>query len=831
MIRKNLLFATLIAALCAGNSLADVTGSILGTVRDSSQAVVVGAHVVATNIDTNFSKEAVSSSDGEYRILALPAGNYKVTATAQGFQQFVGTGIVLSVNSQLRIDVNLEVGSVQQAVNVEENPVQVETESTQLGQVIDSKKMLSLPLNGRSFIDLLGLQAGVAPTTSGSIQQDRPVSGILSSGNVSVNGGRETANAFLVNGGDVSEGRNLGAGLVPNIDSIQEFRLITNSFDAEYGKFSGSVMNAITKSGTNGFHGSAFEFLRNDKFDARNFFDPSKAELRRNQYGYAVGGPFYKNKLFWFTDYQGTQQVAGASTGNVDVPSLAQRSGNFGVNAFVDANGNPTTVQGGYWAGVLSQRLGYGVRNGEPYGGCGDPANCVFPNGVIPQSAFAKPAIGILPYIPLPNQANGLFANASQKNTVADNKIGERVDFVNDMTGNWSFYYHFDDTTVNNALPAASVPGFPSVTPSRAQEIVMSNIKTFGPTQVNEFRLSFFRTSTTTDKPQGSFASLSSLGFVTGAGTLGIIPSGPKGFPETVPPEYFNNFSIGVPTLTTFQPNNTWHASDGFSKVIGNHSLKFGGEFRYLQINERNTCAPNGDFTFDGSETGVDIADFLIGAPVGYNQCSQQFLDSRTRYGGAYGQDSWKARHNLTFNLGVRWEVSMPWYDTQGKIETIVPGLQSTQFPTAPKGWVVPGDPGIPSTLAPTRYNNFAPRLGVAYSPDFKDGILGKIFGGPGKTSIRAAYGIYYTSIEDLNLFYEVGDAPFGQYWTSPQPTMFDQPFQTRSDGTSQGQRFPFRFPHAGQSRQQNARLFEVPPHLLLARILDPQSDAVLGRL
>ena len=200
-------------------------------------------------------------------------------------------------------------------MSVEANPVQVETESTQLGQVVGTKQILSLPLNGRSFIDLLGLQAGVAPATSGSIQQDRPVSGILSAGNVSVNGQRETANAFLVNGGDVSEGRNNGAGLIPNLDSIQEFRLITNSFDAEYGKFSGSVMNAITKSGTNGFHGAAFEFLRNDKFDARNFFDPTKAELRRNQFGYAVGGPFIKNKLFWFTDYQGTRQVAGASTG------------------------------------------------------------------------------------------------------------------------------------------------------------------------------------------------------------------------------------------------------------------------------------------------------------------------------------------------------------------------------------------------------------------------------------------------------------------------------------------------------------------------------------
>jgi len=344
------------------------------------------------------------------------------------------------------------------------------------------------------------------------------------------------------------------------------------------------------------------------------------------------------------------------------------------------------------------------------------------------------------------------------------------------------------------------VPGFPAFTPTRAQQIVMSNTKTLGPGAVNEARVSFFRTSTHLTQPKGSFASLSSLGFVTGVGTLGIIPSGPPGFPQTVPPIYFNNFSLGVPTLTTDQPNNTWMFSDNFSKVMGVHTLKFGGEFRYLQINERNTCAPNGDFSFNGSVTGVDFADFLLGAPSanGFNQCSQQFLDSRTRYGGAFVQDSWKVKPNFTLNLGLRWEVSMPWYDTQGKIETIVPGEQSTQFPTAPLGWLVPGDPGIPSTLAHTHYNNFAPRLGLAYSPGFTSGVLGKIFGGPGKTSIRASFGIYYTSIEDLNLFYEVGDAPFGQYWVSPTGVMFDQPFLTRTDGVSQGQRFPFIFPVPG---------------------------------
>lgn len=791
------------AVVCLSMPLsADVTGMISGVVRDSSHAPVAHAQVTAVEATTSFSRTAESENSGEYRLLALPPGIYTVTSSAPGFQKFITTGINVQINGQLRLDVDLQIGTVRESVTVEANPVQVETESTQLGQVVGTKQILSLPLNGRSFLDLLGLQAGVAPTTSGSMQQDRPVSGILSSGNVSVNGQRETANAFLVNGGDVSEGRNQGAGLIPNLDSIQEFRLVTNGFDAEYGKYSGSLMNAITKSGSNSFHGDVFEFLRNDKFDARNFFDPTKAELRRNQFGYAVGGPLFKNKLFWFTDYQGTRQVAGASTGLVPVPSVDQRSGIFDAGSFSGTDGSPTAVNGNYWAQILSQRLGYSVQNGEPYSftGCASSADCVFPNGVVPKQAYAKPASTILPYIPLPNQGSGFYADASQRNSVVDHKMGQRVDFLNQMTGNWFFYYHFDDSSVNNALPAASVPGFPATTPTRAQEFVLSNTRTFGASQVNEFRLSFFRTATRTNEPQGSFTSLSGLGFATGPGTLGINPSGPAGFPQTVPPIYFNSFSIGVPTLTTFQPNNTYAIFDNFSKVAGPHSLKFGGEFRYLQINERNTCAPNGDFTFNGTETGNDFADFLIGAPTSYNQCSQQFLDSRSRYGALYIQDSYKAKPNLTFNFGLRWEVSMPWYDTQGKIETIVPGLQSTQFPTAPKGWVVPGDPGIPSTLAPTRYKNFGPRAGMAYSPDFHDGVLGKLFGGPGKSSVRAGFGLYYTSIEDLNLFYEVGDAPFGLYYvsnTSQQP-MFDQPFQNRADGTSAGQRFPFIFPIPG---------------------------------
>jgi len=828
----------LILLFTAGMVRADVTGSIQGVVRDRSQGAIANAQVTIANAQTNLTYEAKTGPDGAYHLLALPAGTYKLTVSAAGFRPFVETGVEVKVNDQLSIDVTLEVGSAQQEViSVAANAVQVQTESTQLGDVIDSKKMLALPLNGRSYIDLLGLQAGVAPGTAETIQQDRPVSGNLNPGNISVNGQRETANAFLVNGGDVSEGRNLGAGLVPNLDSVEEFRLITNSFDAEYGKFSGAVMNAITKSGTNGFHGDAFEFLRNDKLDARNYFAPAKSELRRNQFGYAAGGPFWKDKLFWFSDYQGTRQVQGAETGLVTVPTADQRQGNFDP-ALLAPNGpagtcaDPATTNcatGAYWQQVLSQRLGYTVGtagNGpEAYSfpGCDNtnpssPTGCIFPvnpaTGLanIPQNAWSAPSVNILPFIPGPTLAGIVnnYSNNSQRNIVNDNKFGERVDFNNQKTGNWSWYYHLDNTNVSSALAGfATVPGFPTVSPSRAQEFVMSNTKTLGATAVNEARISFFRTALHKDNPAGSFASLSSLGFVTGAGTLGIIPSTTPGYPEYVPQTSFSQIglNIGVPTLNTFQPNTTYMVTDVFSKARGRHTWKFGGEFRYLQVNERNYANPNGGFTFDGTVTGNDVADFLLGATsttnAPYTQAALQLLDSRTRYGGAFVQDSWKAKPNLTLNIGLRWEVSMPWYDTQGKIQTFVPNEQSTTFPLAPAGLVFPGDPGIPKTLAPTRYNNLGPRLGLAYSPGFSDGALGKIFGGPGKTSIRAAYGLYYTSVEDLNLFYEVADAPFGLYWTSPVSVMFDQPFLIRATGQSLGQRFPFTAPVPGAASNQ----------------------------
>ena len=806
--RRSVLFTTIVIAVAfflAANIYAQgVNGSIIGTVSDASHAVVVGTQVTATNLDTNANRNATSDSAGQYRILVLPPGRYKITANAPGFRQFTANDIDLKVDDQLRINVTLTVGDVEQAISVEANPVQVNTESTQLGNTIESKEMLSMPLNGRSYLDLLSLTAGVVPITANTLNNDRPVSGTFGRpGNQSVNGQSEVANNFMVNGGDVNEAKNMGAGLLPNLESVAEFHLITNSFDAEHGKHSGAVMNTITKSGTNRLHGTVFEFLRNDLMDSRSFFDPYKAELRRNQFGYAVGGPFWKNKLFWFTDYQATRQVQGASTGLLQLPNVAQRQGIFNPGSLSGS------VNGVYWAQQLSQKLGYQITNGEPYSfaGCSNTTACVFPGGVIPQIAFDKVSVNYMKYFPQPNlnPATGLYADASGKGTARDDKAAQRVDFINQKTGTWSFYYHFDDSLVFSPLStqgnssAVSLPGTPISTPERAQMFVMSNTKSIGPSMVNEWRASFFRTSLQTAVPdKAGYADTAGLGFTTGIGTLGINPTGPAGYPDVLTPLYFNNYTLGPNWLNLYSAQNTYMMTEGFSKIVGQHSLKFGGEIRYYQLNVRNICGPEGYFTFNGIETGNDFADFLIGAPSNYVQCSMQFLNNRANYGGAYIQDSWKVKPNLTLNLGLRWEVSEPWTDTQGMLETTVPGKQSTLFPTAPLGLLVPGDPGVPSSISPTQWNTFAPRIGLAYSPNYSDGLLGRLFGGPGKTSIRAAYGIYYLGSADSPNFGVIGDAPFGLYWASPAPPLFDTPFQTRSNGASQGVHFPFTFPIPG---------------------------------
>jgi Carboxypeptidase regulatory-like domain/TonB dependent receptor-like, beta-barrel len=850
--RRTNLCLVVFVLLAAVLAWASITGSISGVVTDPSGAVVSGATVVATNTQTGIKNTVVTDSRGFYSFPSLDVGTYDVQVTQTGFKTYSKTGLAVDANSALRADATLQLGAASEKIEVSSDTVHVETESTQMGDVITGKSMTAVPLNGRAYTDLLALQPGVSPYTSTDTGtpgiNDRSPDGGLNSGNQSVNGQRETSNGFMVNGSNVEEGKNNGAAIIPNLDSISEFRIITNNFDSEFGNYSGGQVNVVTKSGTNSIHGSGFEFLRNTLLDAKNYYslptDPTPV-FRQNQFGGTLGGPIRKDKTFFFIDYQGTRQTQ-APTVNVQMPSVANFGGNFADSTDLfttgnDANNNPiaSTVNSSGtagpgvtpWANLLSQRLGYAVTSGEPYyytaaiinpatidpnTGVGTPFGvdctatsaipCVFPNAVIPQRAWSSVATKVLGLglIPQPNAANSFFDTAKYPRQLRDDKAGVRVD-QNTRFGTLFFYYFNDDYLLNDPYPngtnyavPASTFTYGGATAGRAQLVNIGNTKNFGSYSVNEFRFSYVRNTLQLAAPQGGVGSnysLSNLGFTTpwNAATGGISPIVPA--LEGVPTFVFNNFVIGFPEVSTRQFNNSFQWLDNFSRVIGTHTLKFGGQFHYDQINERNLAAPNGQYGFSGSETGIDFADFLIGAPDSLTQASKQILDSRSKYYALFAQDSWRATPNLTLNYGLRWEASMPWYDTQNKTETFLQGKRSAKFPGAPLGYVVAGDPGIPRTLGPTRWANFSPRLGLAYSPSASSGILGRLFGGPGRTSIRAGAGLYYTSIEDLSQFLEVGDPPYGLYYGSANPPLLEAPYLTRSSGQTVGQRFPFPFP------------------------------------
>ncbi len=801
-----LFFAFLL--LCANDSWAGVGGSISGRITDSSGAMVAKAKVTAVNSGTGFRQTVATDGKGFYSFPILPIGTYDLEVAGTAFKPYVRTGIVIDANSVLTIDAVLMVGGRSDVVTVVENQLQVETVSTQMGEVITGAEMTSVPLNGRSFTDLLALQPGVAPVTTITSDTVQDVgasalspSGDLNPGTISINGQREFANSFIVNGSDVEEDVNMGAAVVPNLDAIAEFRILTNNFDAEYGEFSGGQINVITKAGTNSFHGDVFEFVRNTRLDSRNYFSPTRGVFDQNQFGGTIGGPIRKDKIFFFGDYQGTRSTQGVDTGQIPVPSMQDRTGNLAdlASSFVTSNasGNsvPTTVSGAYWASQLSQKLGYAVSAGEPYytPGC-TSATCVLPNATIPHRVWSAPATNLLQYIPSPNNGNGTFSTSSFNQILRDDKGAYRLD-ANTGWGLMSAYYFLDDWSQNNPYPVAqggaNVPGFNAQYLGRAQLLSLGNTKTLSTTAVNEFHFSYMRNAVDLGKPVGGVGvSLVSQGFQVGPGTPGIVPLSPK--TEGVESVGFNSFTFGTNTNELHQIGNTFQWLDNFSKVIGTHTIKVGGEFHYDQINVNAIAQFNGSFLFFGSETGSDFADFLLGVPSQYNQSQLQPFYGRNKYVGLYGQDSWRVTRNVTLNYGLRWDRIEPWYEKYNQIATFVPGQQSVVFPGAPPGILYPTDPGVSRTLGPPGNLDFAPRLGLAYSPDASgNSLLSKILGGPGQTSIRASYGMFYTAIEALTIGVMSANAPYGTTYTSPAPPLFSTPFITAANGQNLGQYFP----------------------------------------
>src|SRR5580700_4618006 len=474
-----------------------VTGSISGVVSDTSGAVISGATVRVTNIAQGFQTLITTDGKGFYTFPRLPVGHYDLHVELQGFRPEKKSDLAVDADSALRMDFALQVSEKVEQVTVSEstNEVHVETSSTQVGEVVTGKEMTSVALNGRSYTDLMALQPGIVPMSTqlpdsivmaGASVAIAP-SGGLNPGNQSISGQREDANGFLVNGGDVKEEMNGGTSIVPNLDSIAEFRILTNNFDAEYGNYSGGIVNVVTKSGANGLHGSAFEFLRNTALDARNYFSPERGFYRQNQFGGTVGGPIKKSKVFFFADYQGTRTDQGIDTGLISVPSLADRTGNL-----IDRAGSVTgAVAGPYLANILSQKLGYSVSANEPYytPSCTASTQCVFPNAVIPERAWSEPAKHLLQYIPLPNVGNSTFSTGSEGEKVRDDKTSFHADGNSGRWGQLSAYYFFDDYFVNNPYPigqgGASVPGFNALNLGRAQLINLGDTKAFGASSVN----------------------------------------------------------------------------------------------------------------------------------------------------------------------------------------------------------------------------------------------------------------------------------------------------------------------------------------------------------
>src|ERR1051326_3535650 len=576
---------TLLCGL-AGQLHAKVDAGISGIVTDASGAVLAGATVQAKSVETGIVQKRETNADGFYAFVDLQPGHYDIEATQAGFTTYRQTGILLDVNSAKVIDIKLTVGQISEKVEVVSDAVQLDTASTQNGEVIRANTITAVPLVTRSYTDLLALQPGVTPVSSGLAGGQggqfsatgftfNNVSGDLNAGNLSVNGQRESSNGFLLNGTTVQEFAFSGTAIIPNLDSIEEFRIVTNNFDAEYGNYPGGQVNVITKSGANRFHGSAFEFLRNKSFDATRYFTTVKDDHKQNQFGGTLGGPIIHDKLFFFGDYQGNRVVIGqaGNFGTIPVPTAAERGGDFSALS-ASMTGK---VQGAAWAQQLTNTLGYTVTANEPYffTGC-TTANCVFPGAQIPQAAFTVPSKNLLQFVPPGNAGDGEFSPTAAPIRLNDDKTSGRLDF-NSHYGQISGYYFFDQ--YRESVPNPFLPGFGSDFIGRSQVVNLGDSKNVGAASVNELRFGFTRIRYLIHKPTGgNDVTPASLGFEQGPDTLGISPSLPQY--AHVPNIHFSTYSFGASGGALGVTETTYQVMDNFSRVVGTRSEEHTSELQ-----------------------------------------------------------------------------------------------------------------------------------------------------------------------------------------------------------------------------------------------------------
>ena len=708
--------------------------SLRGTVTDPSSGVVVGAKVILTNIGTGIVRSTTTGSDGSYLFDLVQVGKYKITVEKSGFETFIQAGIVLELNQNGRADVTLKVGQATQTVEVIANVAQVDTTGAVLGKVETQRMIVDLPLVDRDTLQLGLLQAGVFNPDPDD-----------SSGNpFSVSGQRSESLTFLLDGGNNTDFLGNNIVVSPNPDAVEEFKILTNNYDAQYGRTSGGIVNQITRSGTNDFHGDAFEFLRNDVFNARDFFLPPsqpKQSFKRNVFGATIGGPIKKDKTFFFLAYQGARRREGDTSQQLTVLSQPEQTGNFAeLCSAYDGSGNctPAALTAG------------GTQLVNPYTGNNIPNNNLAAPGLGgpgPGGSLVDPVIQnyIAKYLPLPNlPGNGFIASPSQ--SIDEDQGILHIDHNIGTHDTLSFVYLLDDQRQLFPLPSqlSSPLGGANATNFRNQIGTLTWSHTFSPSKINEFRFGANRTSTHQAIPLDT-TSPASLGFTN------LNPDDPAG---VSPPVFFTpNFNLGSSVQGPTQLNdNTFQWADNFTWTRGKHEFKFGTDVTRLQLNFHYDYYNNGGFDFGSyasSFTGSFLADFVGGFWDNYYQNSQSTYGIRTGSVGLYAQDTWKILPRLTLNYGLRWDYYVPQYDIHNEILGFFPGKQSTVFPNAPEGILYPGDPGTPNrALVYPDYKNFAPRFGFAWD----------MFG-DAKLVMRGGFGMFY-DIEDGALNLQFGGLP-----------------------------------------------------------------------
>ena len=780
--------ARIVAALvfiftgCIIASAQQITGSIVGTVKDQQGAVVNTATVKATNVDTGYSRSAPANAYGEYRIDNLPVGKYIVEAKAPSFQRFVQTNIALDVDQTLTVEIKLVVGAQTQTVTVTEAPPLVNTSDAVLGKTIESAELIGLPLVNRNVYAELSLTPGVmansaSPTTNpagtpnmtvGIASEDVQVNGSLDSGNGTV--------AFYLDGGNNITGMRNYGNPAPNPDALEEFRVETNAFAAQYGQFSGAVVTVITKSGSNKFHGGLFEFNRNTDFNAFGW-NPSpnaitgtlvKNPYHRNNFGGTFGGPIKHDKAFFFFSYAGLRQVQGATISGGVVPTAAERLGDFTADTFKVYNPKPSGTTAAVWDVPANQVKG---TNSSP--------NCVVATlNCMYTTAIANPAnpgfdyayldptaanflnvnnkIGVSVPLPtgvaVPSSGGGKYLGVYVTPTDSDEYLGKFDENLGDKDHVGVTYFY---------SPTASTPsggGNVNWTGDQSKSVQtnanISDVHTFTPNTANQAWLTFTRA-------MGGRVLIP----VTGPGTqtLGSFGSnfqiqGPAGLP------YLNigaGFNTGNPNAGPVTGSDNYELRDVVSMTKGKHNLSLGGEFALDKTMFEANLNNYGDVTFATSaptSTGNAIADFIAGQTSAFEQDTTYTTHLSTWHYAVFAQDNYRITPRFTVNLGLRWDIDTPPVDSHDRTSSFVPGQQSTIVTSTnsvvPLGQVFPGDSGIGRGIISTQYSHISPRVGFAFDPF-----------GDGKTAIRAAAGIFYGS-------------PSGNEWNQPGNAM---PFSIRN--------------------------------------------------